>query len=141
MKCDGYDHLKKDTAQALSQIKPKAPLLPKSTTSLMRDPSPSTLHIPNSLPYANHEDFEYYRYLQTEAATELSGGWNDPLRDRVIVTVIQQTCLEAPCIQLFTLALAGAVRAKQSKVHGEDEEKEKSHREYALKQCGHRYDT
>jgi hypothetical protein len=133
MKCDGYDHPKKKTAQALSQIKPKAPLLPKNTVSPMRDPSPTILHTPNNFPYENHEDFEYYRYFQTEATTELSGGWDDPLWNRVIL----QICLEAPCIQLFTLAVAGFVRAKRSKIHGEDEEKAKSHREYALKQYGH----
>ena len=133
MKCDGYDHLQKNTAQVLSQIKPKAPLLPKSTTSPMRDPSPPILHTPNNFPHANHEDFEYYRYFQTEAATELSGGWDDPLWNRVVL----QICLEAPCIQLFTLAIAGVVRAKRSKIHGEDEEKAKSHLEYALKQYGH----
>jgi hypothetical protein len=134
MKCDGYNHLKTDAVRALCQVKSKAPLLPKSTVSSIRNPTPPPIrHVPNNFPHESHEDFEYYRYFQTEAITELSGGWEDPVWNRVIL----QICLEAPCIQIMALAVAGVIRARRSIIHGEDEEKKRSHIEYALKQYGH----
>lgn len=123
--CDGYEpqHALSRPEKASKSIGKIHSLLPVTLA-----PAISASRVPITVQCQDEQEEQYLRFFHVETAGALSGGFDNPLWDHIVL----QACNEEPCILHIAVALAALDRSCRAKSMKSPLLTSEEHRQYAL---------